>query len=67
MKIQRALIALTVVNLGLLMFLLAQMRPVEHLRSRGVDELQHVLAVEGKERRVHDLEDAPDLLRLLTQ
>jgi hypothetical protein len=29
MKMQRALIALTVVNLGLLMFLLAQMRPVE--------------------------------------
>ena len=29
MKIQRALIALTVVNLGLLMFLLSQMRPVE--------------------------------------
>ena len=29
MKIQRALVALTVVNLGLLMFLLAQMRPVE--------------------------------------
>ena len=29
MKIQRLLIALTVVNLGMLMFLLAQIRPVE--------------------------------------
>ena len=29
MKIQRAFFALTVVNLGLLVFLLAQMRPVE--------------------------------------
>jgi hypothetical protein len=29
MKIQRALVALTVVNLGLMVFLLAQMRPVE--------------------------------------
>ena len=29
MKIQRLLVALTVVNLGLLMFLLAQLRPVE--------------------------------------
>ena len=29
MKIQRALVALTVVNLGLLMFLLSQMPPVE--------------------------------------
>ena len=29
MKIQRALIALTLVNLGLLMFLLSHMRPVE--------------------------------------
>lgn len=29
MKIQRALIALTVVNLGILMFLLTQVRPVE--------------------------------------
>jgi hypothetical protein len=29
MKIQRALVALTVVNLGLVLFVLAQMRPVE--------------------------------------
>jgi hypothetical protein len=37
----------------------ARMRPVEHPCARGIHQLKHVLPVKGKERRVHDLEDAP--------
>src|SRR5579871_622910 len=34
------------------------MRNAQQLHARFVDELKHVLAVEGIERRVHDLKDA---------
>lgn len=51
MKIQRILIALTVVNLGLAMFLLAQIRRVE---ARGVEAGSVAPVLRGRELEIVD-------------
>ena len=62
MKLQRLLIVLTVVNLGLLVFLLAQIRPVGAQETAPVLRTQKLEIVDqqGQVRGDFRVDDAPD-------
>jgi hypothetical protein len=66
MKIQRLLVTLTVVNLALLVFLLAQMRPVEASNDSGILRGRALQIVDdlGKVRASIQVYPADDKLRL---